>query len=113
MSRGRRAALVVTGVVLAGALGLGALASVASTRSDWLLGAAGRALGRELHAQRLGLTVLGGIGVALTGVTIADDPAHGERDPPPAAHPPNARPRVIRQTPRSSSPASRPRRSAR
>ncbi len=81
MSRGRRAALVAAGVVLAGAGTLAALAHVASAHADRLLAALSRGLGREVRVERLGITLRGGVGVALAGVTIADDPAAGTTEP--------------------------------
>jgi len=81
MRAGRRAALVLTGVGLAGVAALGGLAYLAATRSDRLLAAAGRALGRELHIERAGVLVGGTIGVGLWGVRIADDPAFATGEP--------------------------------
>jgi uncharacterized protein involved in outer membrane biogenesis len=81
VSRLTRSALVVAGVALAGVAALAALGYVASRRSDRLLAAAGNALGRDIRAEHLGFTLRGGVGVALSGVAIADDPAVGAREP--------------------------------
>src|SRR5207248_4831205 len=81
MSRGRWAALVAGGVALAGAGALGVLAVLASAHSDRVLAAVARGLGRDVKAGRLGITVRGGLGVALTDVAIADDPAFESKDP--------------------------------
>jgi uncharacterized protein involved in outer membrane biogenesis len=57
------------------------LAYLASTRADLLLAGVGKGLGREVTAERIGFAFLGGAGVTLTGVTIADDPAMGAPEP--------------------------------
>ena len=75
MKRLRWVALVVASVALAGVVV--AVAAVVSARSDRLRTALGRALGREVRTGRVGVSVRGGIGVALSDVEIADDPAFG------------------------------------
>jgi len=77
----RRAVLFAAAVVLSAAATLGGLAHVVVRRSDRLLATAGRRLGRELRAERLGVSLRGGLGVALSGVQIADDPTFGAAEP--------------------------------
>jgi hypothetical protein len=77
VSRRRRALLAVAGVALVGVLALVLLARLAAVRSDVILAAVGRALGRDVRADGLGITLWGGPGVALRGVTVAEDPAFG------------------------------------
>ena len=74
MSRGRRAALVATALGLAAAGALAALAGFASAHADRLLAAVSRELGREVRAERVGISLWGGLGVALDDVSIADAP---------------------------------------
>jgi hypothetical protein len=81
VSRLIRGALVAAGVALVAVAALGTAGWVASRHSDRLLVAAGKALGRDLRAERLGFTLRGGVGVVLTGVAIADDPALGTTEP--------------------------------
>jgi uncharacterized protein involved in outer membrane biogenesis len=81
VSRVPRAALVLASVALAGVAVLAALGWLAAKRSDRLLAAAGKALGRDIRAEHLGFTLRGGVGIALSGVAIADDPALGGREP--------------------------------
>ena len=81
MSRVPRGALALAGVVLAGVAVLVGLGRLAAGHSDRLLAAAGKALGRDIRAERFGFSLRGGVGVALSGVAIADDPASGGRDP--------------------------------
>ncbi len=73
--------LTLVGVALAGAGVLGWIAYLAEARSDRLLAAAGRVLGRELTAERVGVVVGRTVGVGLWGVRIADDPAFGSDEP--------------------------------
>jgi uncharacterized protein involved in outer membrane biogenesis len=79
--RRRRLALAAGGAALVGVLVLGGLAWLAATRADRLLAAAGRRLGRAIHADHVGWSVRGGVGVALDGVRIADDPAFARDEP--------------------------------
>jgi len=79
--RFRRVALVAAGVALVVVAALAALADYASTHSDRLLAEVGKGLGRELTAERLGFTIRGGAGVTLAGVSIAEEPALGTREP--------------------------------
>jgi AsmA-like C-terminal region len=81
VSRLTRGALVAAGVALVAVAALGTAGYVASRHSDRLLAAAGRALGRDVRAERLGFTLRGGVGVVLAGVAIADDPALGTSEP--------------------------------
>ena len=80
MSRGRFVALAAVALVAAAGAVAG-LAHLASRQQGRLLRAAGQALGRELRAERLGLSFRGGLGVALEGVTISDDPAFDAAEP--------------------------------
>ena len=80
MSRRRLAAgAVIALLVVAGAVA--GLAALASRQQSRVLRAAGRALGRDLQAEHVGLTFRGGVGVALDGVTIGDDRAFGGTEP--------------------------------
>ena len=81
MSRLARGALVLAGGALVLVAALAALGWMASRRSDRLLAAAGKALGRDVRAERLGFTLRGGVGITLAGVAIADDPAFDAREP--------------------------------
>ena len=81
MSRGRRIALCVAGVGVAGVAILVGLGAVIATHGDALLAAVGRGIGRRVEAEHLSLGVRGGLGVALRGVRIADDPAFGSAEP--------------------------------
>jgi len=81
VSRGRRLALGVAGVGLAGVAILGGLDVLIAGRGDTLLAAVGRGLGRRIEAERVTLGVLGGLGVVLRSVHIADDPAFATTDP--------------------------------
>ena len=80
MSRGRLGVVAAVAVVAAAGAVAG-LAHLASRQQGRLLRAAGHALGRDLRAERLGLTFRGGLGVALEGVTISDDPAFDAAEP--------------------------------
>jgi hypothetical protein len=75
------AALLVVLVLLAAAALLVGPAYVASTQSERILAAAGQAFGRDIHADRLGFTVLPAISVRLDGVRIAEDPAFPSDEP--------------------------------
>ena len=77
MTRGRRVALVVAGVVLVGVAGVVVAAFVATRNSDRLLAGLGHGLGRDIRAGGVGFSLRGGVGVALDHVAIADDPAFG------------------------------------
>ena len=77
----RRVALVLAGVALVGLAVLAAAAYLATTHSDLLLAEVSSGLGREVHADRLGFTFRGGVGVALSGARIGDDPAFDPREP--------------------------------
>ncbi len=81
MRRWRRVALVAAGVVLVGLAGAVVLAIVATQHSDRLLAEFGKGLGREVHARTIGFSLRGGVGVALAGVEIADDPAFAAGEP--------------------------------
>jgi len=81
VTRFRRVALVLAGVALVGVAALVALAYLATAHSDRMLAALSRALGRDVRASHIGFTLRGGVGVAVDGVEIADDPAAGAREP--------------------------------
>jgi uncharacterized protein involved in outer membrane biogenesis len=81
VSRGRRIALGVAGVGVAGVAIVVGLGAVIATHGDALLAAVGRGIGRRVEAEHLSLGVRGGLGVALRGVRIADDPAFGSAEP--------------------------------
>ena len=81
MSRRRRIALGLAGVVLAGGAVVAVLARVATSRADRLLAAAGRRLGYPIEAEGVRLRLLGEIGVTLSGVRVAADPAFGSGEP--------------------------------
>jgi uncharacterized protein involved in outer membrane biogenesis len=69
--------LAIVVVVLAGgtAILVANLDKIVDSRKDYLLAQAETKLGREVTVDDVGVTLLGGIGVRLGGVTIADDPA--------------------------------------
>ncbi|HZP43076.1 MAG TPA: AsmA-like C-terminal region-containing protein [Candidatus Binatia bacterium] len=77
MTDRRRLALLAGGLLALGVVVLAGLVRVAASRPDRLLAAAGKRLGRRIEADRVGVSLRGGLGVALTGVRIADDPAFG------------------------------------
>jgi uncharacterized protein involved in outer membrane biogenesis len=81
MSRGRWIALGIAGVAVAGVALLAGLGAIIATHGDTLLAAVGRGIGRRVDAERMTLGVRGGLGVALRGVRIADDPAFGSAEP--------------------------------
>jgi uncharacterized protein involved in outer membrane biogenesis len=81
VTRTRRAALVVGSVAVLGVAGAVALGIVATRRSDRLLAGLSRGLGRDVRARGFGFTLRGGVGVVLSGVEIADDPAFGDAEP--------------------------------
>jgi uncharacterized protein involved in outer membrane biogenesis len=51
------------------------LSAIANRNKDFLLSRAESALGRRVSIEKIGVTLLGGIGVRLEHVVIADDPA--------------------------------------
>jgi uncharacterized protein involved in outer membrane biogenesis len=79
--RRRRLVLVVGGLVLAAAVCAGGLAFLVSRRADHLLVAAGKRLGRPLHAERVGAWVGTTVGVRLTDARVDDDPAFASEGP--------------------------------
>lgn len=81
MSRGRQVALVAAGAVAAVLVALAGLAWYASTHPEALLAAVSRGLGREVGAERVGLTLRGGAGLRLTGLRVAGRPASGGGEP--------------------------------
>ncbi len=81
MTRARRAALLLGAVAVGGALVLAGLRWFVATHADRLLAAVGGRLGREVHASRLGISLLRGLGVVLEEVRIADDPAFATPEP--------------------------------
>lgn len=80
MSRGRLVTVAAVAAVAAGGAVAG-LAYLAGRQQHRLLRAAGHALARDVRAERVGLTFRGGLGVALEGVTIGDDPAFDRTEP--------------------------------
>lgn len=78
MSRRRRLAVLAGGLLFFGTVVVGVLVRVAASRSGQLLSAAGKKLGRHIDADAFAMSLRGGIGVALTGVRVADDPAFGD-----------------------------------
>jgi len=80
VTRGRLVAVAaVAAVAVAGAVA--GLAYLASRQQHRLLRAAGHALGRDVRAERVGLSLRGGLGVALETVAIGDDPAFDATEP--------------------------------
>ena len=79
MTRARWAALVAVGVVVAA--GLGMVGAVLLARSDRLVAAAARAIGRPLTVERRTLSLRGGLGLALGDLRIGDDPAFNATEP--------------------------------
>ncbi|HLK09826.1 MAG TPA: hypothetical protein VKW76_00425 [Candidatus Binatia bacterium] len=77
----RRWALALGVVALAAALIAAALAALVLGGRQRLLAAAGRALGREVSATAVGISLRGGLGLGLRGVRIADDPAFAAHGP--------------------------------
>ena len=80
MRRLRGVALVVTGVALLAVAAI-ATVTVVAARSSRLHDALAKALGRQVRVAHMGFTLRGGIGVALSGVEIADDPAADAPEP--------------------------------
>jgi len=73
--------LIIIGIVvvlLVGALAILAanLGKVVASKKDYILEKAETALGRDVAIDDIGVTIGRGIGVKLSGVTIADDPAY-------------------------------------
>jgi uncharacterized protein involved in outer membrane biogenesis len=81
VSRRRWVALGVAGAALLGAAGLVGLAVLARSGSDRLLAALNRGLGRDVRAERVSVGLRHGLGVALSGVQIAEDPASTGSEP--------------------------------
>jgi hypothetical protein len=77
----RRLLAIALVVVVASAAGLAALAAyLVSARQDRILAAVGRELGRPFRADHLGVSLRGGVGVALHDVVIGEDPAVESKD---------------------------------
>ena len=81
MTRRRRVAVAVLGALLLAVGTLAALVALASRHSDRLVAAVSKNLGRTVDAGRVALTVVGGIGVTIADVRIADDPALDAQEP--------------------------------
>jgi uncharacterized protein involved in outer membrane biogenesis len=73
----RRVLVVAGALLLATAAGLVALALLAASQGQRLLAAASAALGRDVTAEDVGISLGLGVGVALEGLRVAADPALG------------------------------------
>jgi uncharacterized protein involved in outer membrane biogenesis len=69
-------------VVLAGGLALAALNlnSYLNRNKTWLAAQAATALGRPVEFDEIGVSLLGGFGVRVSGLRIADDPRYSKED---------------------------------
>jgi AsmA-like protein len=77
VKRLRRVALVAASVALVVVAVAVVMALIATTHPDRVLAAVGKALGRDVRSGHMGVSVRGGLGVALSDVEITEDPAFG------------------------------------
>jgi uncharacterized protein involved in outer membrane biogenesis len=81
VNRRRWVALGAAGAALLGAAALALFALLATSGSDRLLAALNRTLGRDVRAERVSLGLRHGLGVALSGVQIAEEPGSTASEP--------------------------------